>query len=285
MILGNTAGETRTLIGRGDPSIFDAHLGHAACRSSRRNSPFMGDLDRARGDRQLPALVSRLLAGRRVLRRDDRVAIVARPGHRSRSPRRAAGAAAHTWVFQFDWPTPIDGGRWGAHHGLDVPFIFDNVALVPEKVGTGADAARLAAQMSDDVHGLRAHRQSRYARACRPGRSTTSRGARRWCSTGPPGSSTIRAATNAACSRRCRMSSLARSATVAGRCAAGRHRIRDRDGRRSRPPRRRSNQILEAMKRATRFMVENVSTNGGYVWTYLPDLSRRWGELEARADA
>lgn len=51
-------------------------------------------------------------------------------------------------MFQFDWRTPIDGGRWGAHHGLDVPFIFDTVSLVPEKVGTGADAARLAAQMS-----------------------------------------------------------------------------------------------------------------------------------------
>ena len=44
---------------------------------------------------------------------------------------RAAGAAAHTWVFQFDWPTPIDGGKWGAHHGLDVPFVFDNAAIVP----------------------------------------------------------------------------------------------------------------------------------------------------------
>jgi PelA/Pel-15E family pectate lyase len=36
------------------------------------------------------------------------------------------------------------------------------------------------------------------------------------------------------------------------------------------------------MKRATTFMVDKVSTNGGYVWSYLPDLSRRWGELEAR---
>ncbi len=35
-----------------------------------------------------------------------------------------------------------------------------------------------------------------------------------------------------------------------------------------------------AMMRATRFMVEKVSTNGGYVAQYLPDLSRRWGELE-----
>jgi PelA/Pel-15E family pectate lyase len=48
----------------------------------------------------------------------------------------------------------------------------------------------------------------------------------------------------------------------------------------SAPPTR--TQTLDAMKRATTFMVERVSTNGGYVWTYLPDLSRRWGEMEAR---
>jgi PelA/Pel-15E family pectate lyase len=40
-------------------------------------------------------------------------------------------------------------------------------------------------------------------------------------------------------------------------------------------------QALAAMKRATRFMVERVSTRGGYVWSYLSDFSRRWGELEA----
>ncbi|MCL4814845.1 MAG: pectate lyase [Vicinamibacteraceae bacterium] len=39
--------------------------------------------------------------------------------------------------------------------------------------------------------------------------------------------------------------------------------------------------VLETMKRAATFMIEKVSTRGGYVWTYLPDLSRRWGELEA----
>jgi hypothetical protein len=38
---------------------------------------------------------------------------------------------------------------------------------------------------------------------------------------------------------------------------------------------------LETMKRATEFMVERVSTRGGYVWSYLGDLSRRWGEMEA----
>lgn len=37
----------------------------------------------------------------------------------------------------------------------------------------------------------------------------------------------------------------------------------------------------QTMLQATRFMVEKVSTNGGYLWYYTPDLSRRWGELEA----
>ena len=40
-------------------------------------------------------------------------------------------------------------------------------------------------------------------------------------------------------------------------------------------------EVLITMKKATRYMVEEVSTNGGYVWHYLPDMSRRWGEMEA----
>ena len=38
---------------------------------------------------------------------------------------------------------------------------------------------------------------------------------------------------------------------------------------------------LAVMKRAARFMVERVAYRGGYVWSYLPDFSRRWGEMEA----
>ena len=40
--------------------------------------------------------------------------------------------------------------------------------------------------------------------------------------------------------------------------------------------------ILHAMKRATAFMVDKVAYKGGYVWSYLPDMTRRWGEMEAR---
>ncbi|RZJ01444.1 MAG: pectate lyase [Brevundimonas sp.] len=39
--------------------------------------------------------------------------------------------------------------------------------------------------------------------------------------------------------------------------------------------------VLDTMKRATRFMVDEASVGGGYVWSALPDFSRRWGELEA----
>jgi hypothetical protein len=40
-------------------------------------------------------------------------------------------------------------------------------------------------------------------------------------------------------------------------------------------------QVLAAMKKATTFMVDKVAYKGGYVWSYLPDMTRRWGEMEA----
>ncbi|WP_440905111.1 pectate lyase [Catenovulum sp. SX2] len=41
-------------------------------------------------------------------------------------------------------------------------------------------------------------------------------------------------------------------------------------------------EILASMKKASQFMTETVSYQGGYVWSYLPDFSRRWGEMEAK---
>lgn len=40
--------------------------------------------------------------------------------------------------------------------------------------------------------------------------------------------------------------------------------------------------VLTTMKTSSRFMMEKVSYQGGFVWSYLPDFSRQWGELEAR---
>lgn len=52
-------------------------------------------------------------------------------------------------------------------------------------------------------------------------------------------------------------------------------------GRPAVPSRATRAEILVTMKRATRFMTDRVAYRGGYVWSYLPDFSRRWGELEA----
>jgi PelA/Pel-15E family pectate lyase len=42
-----------------------------------------------------------------------------------------------------------------------------------------------------------------------------------------------------------------------------------------------NDKILQVVKKATIFMVDKVSCQGGFVWDYLPDFSRQWGEMEA----
>lgn len=146
MMLGNTKGETRTLIGRGDPALFS--LTWETLRAKlEANSPFMGSLDRGE-----------VIAKYREWHPDYSpvdVFFAATTDSRSwrgqviEADRRAMqpAGAAPTWVFQFDWQTPIDGGKWGAHHGLDVPFVFDNAAITPQFVGPGDQ--QLAGLMSD----------------------------------------------------------------------------------------------------------------------------------------
>ncbi len=147
MVLGNTRGETRTLIGRSSPALFD--LTWDTLRPAlEANSPFMGTLDRG----EVVAMYRRLHP--RYSPSD--VFFAATTDSRSwrgqviEAERRAAqpAGAAGTWVYQLDWGTPVEGGKWGAHHGLDVPLVFDNVDLVPERVGAGEDARRVAALMS-----------------------------------------------------------------------------------------------------------------------------------------
>ena len=42
-----------------------------------------------------------------------------------------------------------------------------------------------------------------------------------------------------------------------------------------------TSEILNTMKSSTMFMMDSVSNQGGFVWNYLPDRSRLWGEMEA----
>ncbi|HQT79309.1 MAG TPA: carboxylesterase family protein, partial [Rhodopila sp.] len=47
-----------------------------------------------------------------------------------------------------DWRTPVDGGKWGSPHSLDVPLVFDNVARSSAMLGTGPAPQLIADQMS-----------------------------------------------------------------------------------------------------------------------------------------
>lgn len=148
MILGNTRGETRTLIGRGDRSIFDLTWDTLPAKLEG-NSPFMGDLDR----RMVIAEYRRLYPHYSPADVFFASTTASRSwrGQVIEADRRAAQPldAARTWVYQLDWASPVDQGRWGAHHGLDVPLVFDNVPLAARMVGEGPDAQRVADCISD----------------------------------------------------------------------------------------------------------------------------------------
>jgi para-nitrobenzyl esterase len=81
------------------------------------------------------------------------VAFRAWPGQVIEADRRAADARseAHTWVYRIDWKVPFPG-HW-ALHTIDLPFVFDNVALAPGMCGASAEeqaaAQPLATRMSE----------------------------------------------------------------------------------------------------------------------------------------
>lgn len=57
-----------------------------------------------------------------------------------------------TWVYEFDWPSPALGGRLGAAHAIELPFVFDTLACASGERGLlgAAPPQRLA----DFIHAL-----------------------------------------------------------------------------------------------------------------------------------
>jgi para-nitrobenzyl esterase len=56
---------------------------------------------------------------------------------------------APTWVYQLDFPSPLDGGVFGAMHTLDIPLAFDTIRQPGSRTGDTADAQRVADAISD----------------------------------------------------------------------------------------------------------------------------------------
>jgi len=61
--------------------------------------------------------------------------------------RRVAKRRGKVWMYSFDWPTPVHGGRLKAPHAMDVPFVFDTIDLT-NLTDLSTEARGLAATMS-----------------------------------------------------------------------------------------------------------------------------------------
>lgn len=64
------------------------------------------------------------------------------------SERKAALGKAPAYVYYFDWRSPVRGGKLGAFHTLEIPFVFENVDIGRSMTGTGKDRYALSDQMS-----------------------------------------------------------------------------------------------------------------------------------------
>jgi para-nitrobenzyl esterase len=63
--------------------------------------------------------------------------------------RKADQAGAPVYFYVFNWNTPIDGGKWGAPHALEIGMVFDNVAHSKSMSGAGENQQAIADIMAD----------------------------------------------------------------------------------------------------------------------------------------
>lgn len=60
-----------------------------------------------------------------------------------------ARQGAPTYAYQLNYRSPLEGGRYGAMHTMDIPLIFDNISQPESLTGTTPEAQRTADAMSD----------------------------------------------------------------------------------------------------------------------------------------
>jgi len=55
---------------------------------------------------------------------------------------------APAYVYLFEWQSPVNDGSLGAAHGMELPFMFNNIAMARTLTGGGKDAYELADKIS-----------------------------------------------------------------------------------------------------------------------------------------
>ena len=142
MMIGSTGTETTALIGAGDPSAFRWTI--RGLRKKLAGWLPANDIDRMiAGYRKIEpeASPSDLFFAITTARRVRQQAWL-------QAERKAAQNGAPVWLYELDWHTPVDSGKWRSPHSLDLAFVFDNVARSELMVGRGGEQRALADQMS-----------------------------------------------------------------------------------------------------------------------------------------
>ena len=58
--------------------------------------------------------------------------------------RRVMRGGAPTYVYQFTWGTPVEGGKYGTPHGLELAFVFNNLRGAESYIGDGPELQPMA---------------------------------------------------------------------------------------------------------------------------------------------
>jgi para-nitrobenzyl esterase len=74
-----------------------------------------------------------------------------------------ARQGAPTWAYQLDWGSPLEGGKFGAFHTLDIPLVFDTTGQPGSRTGNGDDARQVAASMSEALIAFARHGDPNHA--------------------------------------------------------------------------------------------------------------------------
>jgi para-nitrobenzyl esterase len=141
MIIGTTYNEATTLMGLTDPPAFS--LSEPDMRAKVKTLLNVTD------DSKLDALIGAYRTNRPSATPSDIYFAIGTDatGHMdaiTQAERKAAQHAAAAYMYVFAWPTPVMGGKLKAAHGVELPFVFDNLDKSPRIVGRGANLQPLA---------------------------------------------------------------------------------------------------------------------------------------------
>jgi para-nitrobenzyl esterase len=60
-----------------------------------------------------------------------------------------AAQGSPVFAYQLNYRSPLENGRYGAMHTMDIPLVFDNIVQPESRTGTDANAQKTADQMSE----------------------------------------------------------------------------------------------------------------------------------------